>query len=235
MATDHNEQHEQHQHDHPTPPVAFYRKIYFTLLILLVISVVGPFAGIVWITLITAFGIALVKANLVARNFMALRWEKRLMRWLLVATLALMALFYWGVAPDVMEHSGQNWVNTAAMAAVERGVGGEHAEEAEEHVEEAPAEPRAFSAEEEFNTVCAICHGVAGDGTGPAGAALQPPPADFTSADFWGTRNEQRIFDVIKSGAASVGGSPLMVAFGGRYSDEQIRELVDHVTSFRPN
>ncbi len=36
-----------------------YKKIYFTLLALLVVSVAGPFIGILWVTLVTAFGIAL--------------------------------------------------------------------------------------------------------------------------------------------------------------------------------
>jgi hypothetical protein len=40
-----------------------YKKIYLTLLALLVVSVVGPFLGNIWITLITAFGIAIVKAR----------------------------------------------------------------------------------------------------------------------------------------------------------------------------
>ena len=53
------------QHHHPN-----YKKIYITLVILLAISVAGPHLGIVWLTLITAFGIALVKANLVVQNFM---------------------------------------------------------------------------------------------------------------------------------------------------------------------
>lgn len=33
---------------------------------------------------------------------------------------------------------------------------------------------------EMFDGFCASCHGLAGDGTGPAGAALRPPPANFT-------------------------------------------------------
>ena len=49
---------EPHGAHHPN-----YKTIYFTLLGLLVISVVGPFFGIVWVTLVTAFGIALVKAS----------------------------------------------------------------------------------------------------------------------------------------------------------------------------
>jgi len=40
---------------------------------------------------------------------------------------------------------------------------------------------------------------------------------------------------VIRDGAVSVGGSPLMVAWGASFTDEQIGELADHVGSFRPN
>ena len=51
----HGAGHDEHAGHHPN-----YKKIYFTLLILLVISVAGPFFGHVVVTLITAFGIALV-------------------------------------------------------------------------------------------------------------------------------------------------------------------------------
>jgi caa(3)-type oxidase subunit IV len=217
--------------------VRYYRKIYFLLLILLVVSVAGPFLEIVWVTLITAFGIALVKANLVVQNFMHLKWEQRLIRWMLMASVVLMGLFVAGVAPDVMEHEGQLWVNQAAIAAVERGIegepaGGEGAGEAETDV--ADADPAEFSAQAAFNVACAVCHGEAGDGMGPAGAALDPPPADFTDPAFWETRDEERIFTAIRDGAAAVGGSPLMVPWRNSYSDEQIRELAEHVIGFRP-
>ena len=120
-----------------------YKKIYFTLLVHLVVSVAGPFMGIFWVTLITAFGIALVKANLVIQNFMHLREEKRIIKWILVTSLVLMGLMMAGISPDVLRHEGQNWVNYAAQEAVARGIGTgdhggaeEHAEAAEEHVDE---------------------------------------------------------------------------------------------------
>ena len=226
--------------------IRYYRRIYFTLVVLLVISVSGPFLGIAWVTLITAFGIALVKANLVVQNFMQLRWEKRLIRWLLMATLVLMALFVAGVAPDVMKHEGQLWVNVAAMDAVERGIDAEHTEEAEPGASVGEEEPDAegaavsdpgeqpFDAAGQFNFACALCHGIAGDGNGLAGAALDPRPADFTDPAFWATRDDERIFNAIKRGAASVGGSPLMAPWGAAYDDDQIAALVEYVQSFRP-
>jgi caa(3)-type oxidase subunit IV len=230
-----------HVHEQPGHHVD-YKKIYFTLVVLLVVSVAGPFLEILWVTLITAFGIALVKANLVLQNFMHLRWEKRLVKWVLVSSVALMALFVAGVAPDVMRHEGQNWVNVAARDAVVRGLGDEHAEE-EEHVEgetdatDQPVvvtDPAAFNAEGAFNIACATCHGEAGDGAGPAGAALTPSPADFTDPTFWATRDSDRIFDVIKNGAVAVGGSPLMIGWAFTYDDDQIQALTDYVVAFRP-
>ena len=99
-----------------------YKKIYFMLLALLAVSVAGPFVGILWVTLITAFGIALVKANLVIQNFMHLREEKRIVKWVLATSVILMALMMAGVSPDIMRHEGTNWTNVAAQEAVARGI-----------------------------------------------------------------------------------------------------------------
>ena len=86
-----------------------YVKIWGILLVLLVISVVGPMAGIRVVTLITAFGIALVKAYIVAKNFMHLDIEKPIVHWMLLVGLSLMVLLYGALAPDVQKADGQNW------------------------------------------------------------------------------------------------------------------------------
>ena len=72
----------EHAQHHPTPhdedPATEhtrhpnYVSICVILLVLLVISILGPELGIRAVTLITAFGIAVVKAYLVAKNFMHL-------------------------------------------------------------------------------------------------------------------------------------------------------------------
>jgi caa(3)-type oxidase subunit IV len=211
-----------------------YKKIYLTLLGLLVVSVVGPFFGILWLTLLTAFGIAVVKAALVVQNFMHLKWERRLMKWMLATSLVLMALLVAGVSSDVLNHEGRNWENLAAMAAVERGVAGHGVEGLEAEPVPEPG-PVAFNAASTFAVVCASCHGTAGDGTGPAGLALNPRPADFTDPAFWATRDMARIVTVIRDGAAAVGGSPLMVGWSASFSPEQIQQLAEYVATFRPN
>jgi caa(3)-type oxidase subunit IV len=110
-----------------------YLKIYWMLLALFAVSVTGPMIGIKWLTLLTAFGIAVVKAYLVAANFMHLNVEKKYVAYLLCTALAFMFLFYAGVAPDVMNHRGRRWENTAAMNETKRALkahaaGGGHGE-----------------------------------------------------------------------------------------------------------
>ncbi len=87
-----------------------YVKIWAILLVLLAVSLAGPTLEIKIVTLLTAFGVAIVKAYLVAKNFMHLNIEPRYAVYLLCTMLAFMLLFFAGTAPDVMKHEGSNWV-----------------------------------------------------------------------------------------------------------------------------
>ena len=87
-----------------------YFRIWALLLVLLLISFAGPYLGIRTVTLITAFGIAVYKAYLVAKHFMHVNVQPRFVAYLLSTCLVFMLLFYAGAAPDVMEHEGANWV-----------------------------------------------------------------------------------------------------------------------------
>jgi caa(3)-type oxidase subunit IV len=113
-----------------------YVKIWGILVVLLVISVAGPFLGIRVITLITAFGIALVKAYMVAKNFMHLDVEKPIIHWLLAVILVLMVLLFAGVAPDVMKDTGRHWKKDAGFHTLPssgQAGEGEHGHGAENH------------------------------------------------------------------------------------------------------
>ena len=92
-----------------------YVRIWAILAGLLVVSVTGPMLGIRVVTLIAAFGVALVKAYLVAKNFMHLDVEKPIVHWMLAIALVFMVLLYAGVAPDVQKSSGQHWKKTAGF------------------------------------------------------------------------------------------------------------------------
>lgn len=97
-------------HDDHSP--GRYVKIWIILLVLLAISIIGPTLGIQWLTLITAFGIALVKAGMVCAYFMHLNIELKYIWYLLFATLLLLLVLFTGFAPDVMKPSGQRWDST---------------------------------------------------------------------------------------------------------------------------
>jgi caa(3)-type oxidase subunit IV len=104
-----------HAPGHAHGPHRNYVKIWGILVLLLVVSVVGPMFGIRVVTLITAFGIALVKAYMVAKNFMHLDIEKPIVHWILAVALALMVLLYGALAPDVQKGAGQGWKKDAGF------------------------------------------------------------------------------------------------------------------------
>ena len=66
----------------------------------------------------------MVKAFLVAKNFMHVNVEKRWVPYLLVVCIAFIVILFAGVAPDIMNHAGLHWNNDAAKQAVESGMQG---------------------------------------------------------------------------------------------------------------
>lgn len=89
-----------------------YVAIWGVLCVLLGVSVLGPMVGVRLLTLITAFGIAIVKAYMVCKYFMHLSIEKRWVAYILGFMLALMLVFFGGVAPDVLKDEGLRWQKT---------------------------------------------------------------------------------------------------------------------------
>jgi len=105
-----------------------YVKIWAILVGLLAVSLIGPMFEITAVTLITAFGIALIKASLVAAYFMHLNLEKRYIRYMLYSMLLMVALFFAGTAPDVMKAGGLRWENQSVRGYIE-----EHTTYADQH------------------------------------------------------------------------------------------------------
>ncbi|HXH28375.1 MAG TPA: cytochrome c [Candidatus Polarisedimenticolia bacterium] len=90
-----------------------------------------------------------------------------------------------------------------------------------------------------FTTNCASCHGDSGKGNGPVGAALQPPPRDFTKAEFkfdtdgdGKTGTDADLKNVITQGAAAFGGSPLMAPWP-TLSDADIANVIAFIRTFK--
>lgn len=115
-------------HNHPN-----YFKIYLLLLVLFVISVLGPELAH-WLdmegpsrlilVLVTAFGIALVKAYYVLAYFMHLKFEKIYAPYILLSMVSLLFVFYFGTATDAGKSEGHNWVKHYVEPEVAAGEGG---------------------------------------------------------------------------------------------------------------
>ena len=104
-------EHAEHAEHHHTDYVTIWKY----LVVLLVVSVIGPMFEIPVLTLVTAFGIAGVKAYLVVKHFMHLNVERRYVAYFVGTALIFMFLFYAGTSADVMNHTGRNWSNVAAQ------------------------------------------------------------------------------------------------------------------------
>ncbi len=74
----------------------------------------------------------------------------------------------------------------------------------------AASSPAAAEAKQIFSTRCTPCHGSDGSGNGPAAAALNPKPRDYSSKEWQGTVTDETIDKAIIGGGPAIGKSPLM-------------------------
>lgn len=82
-----------------------------------------------------------------------------------------------------------------------------------------------------YKTYCMSCHGEKGDGTGPAAAALNPKPRNFTDKVYMKTLTDDYIVKVITEGGQAVGKSPLMVSWKAVLKPEEIKDVAAYVRS----
>ena len=61
-----------------------------------------------------------------------------------------------------------------------------------------------------FDNTCAICHGPAGLGDGPASANLNPKPRNYSDKAWQGSVTDADLRTIILQGGAGVGKSPTM-------------------------
>jgi mono/diheme cytochrome c family protein len=85
-----------------------------------------------------------------------------------------------------------------------------------------------------YNGSCWVCHGANGNGKGPAGVNLDPPPRDFTAPTFRIEGREEEVYRAIYLGPAQAfHGSPNMPEWGTRLSEQQIRDVMEYLKTFQ--
>jgi len=90
-----------------------------------------------------------------------------------------------------------------------------------------------------YETNCLSCHGATGKGDGPVGAALQPPPRDFSKGEFkfdadkdGKAGTDADLMLVISQGAAAFGGSAMMAPWG-HLSEQDRADLVAYIHTLK--
>ena len=84
-----------------------------------------------------------------------------------------------------------------------------------------------------FAERCAVCHGVDGDGAGPAAASLNPKPANFRSRKWQSSMSDERIAKIIVNGGTSVGLSASMASNPDLEGQpDVVAALVEHIRKF---
>ena len=80
-----------------------------------------------------------------------------------------------------------------------------------------------------YSTICFTCHGEKGDGKGPAGAALNPPPANFTDAAMMKDMTDGELFWKISKGDGKT-----MASYEKQSSETDRWNLVNYIRTFAP-
>lgn len=87
-----------------------------------------------------------------------------------------------------------------------------------------------------YGRYCASCHGVDGDGKGPAGVSLRPPPRDFRSGEFTykstpgdALPTHEDLRELIRKGVSERG----MPGWAG-LRDEDLDALAHYLKTFSP-
>lgn len=82
-----------------------------------------------------------------------------------------------------------------------------------------------------FTDNCASCHGDGGKGDGPAGASLDPKPANLTVVAP--TLADDRIFWIVSEGGAAAGKSASMASWKGTLSSDEIWQAITYVRTLK--
>jgi cytochrome c oxidase cbb3-type subunit 3 len=87
------------------------------------------------------------------------------------------------------------------------------------------------AAVDNYKTYCVQCHGMEGNGKGINIRDMSVSPRDHTDAKAMSGRSDDLLFKAIKEGGDSVSKSVLMPPWGATLSDDEIKDMVQHLRS----
>lgn len=77
-----------------------------------------------------------------------------------------------------------------------------------------------------YKTFCASCHGETGCGDGPLASTLDPKPARHCDGERMNGIEDEYLVEIITRGGYALDKSPMMAAWGGNLSPQEIQDVV---------
>ncbi len=88
--------------------------------------------------------------------------------------------------------------------------------------------------EQVYTASCTACHGAEGKGDGPAAAALDPHPADFTNAEIMNSMSDTYLFWRISEGGTMEPFNSSMPPWKQSLTEEQRWQVILYLRTFTP-
>ena len=201
-----------------------YLFVWVALLILTIITVNVAYHNFgVW-NIVVAMGIATLKATLVCLYFMHLKYDNRVNQVVFAASFVFLAIF---VALTASDELFRPLATAVKVAAVEPPASQQAARMNELRL----STPELIAkGKTTFLAQCQACHGAEGKGDGPAAAALNPKPRNFTSGYWKQGGTPTQVFKTISGG---ISGTPMAPFSSLSLFDRWT--LVHFVRSLSPN
>ncbi len=187
-----------HGHGHYIIPDATIYKTLVALLVLTGITVGLSYVHLGTFNFVIGIVVATAKALLVASIFMNLSHDDKSNSVIFASAFIFLAIFLSLTAPDFL-FRGDVFTEGKQIMLPVKGIS--QFKRPWEPTPEIVAHGKAI-----FMQQCVACHGAEGKGDGPAAAALNPHPRNFTSAEGWGNgRKPSQIFKTLKEGRPGTG------------------------------
>lgn len=203
------------KHDHRKT----YWKIWAALIFMTVITVWTSYYDFGTMNIAVAMGIATTKAALVALFFMHLKYDNKVIIVTFISSFVFLGIFVGLTASDLLDREV-----TEPLKAAESGSGADLGDVAKLAK---PTPELIADGGKLYATNCVSCHGTDGHGNGPAAAAFNPKPRDFTSGEWRQGGKPSQIFHTLGTGFGS------MPSFAALSADQRWA-LVHFVRSLSP-
>jgi caa(3)-type oxidase subunit IV len=185
--------HDQHEKTlHHVVPFPVYYRIFGALITLTVVTVLTSYIDFGGSTnIVIAMAIASVKALLVVLFFMGLRYDGQENNVVFFCSFVFLSIFVGLTSSDLFYRFDTQPVKVDASELPPTG---------------GPVDVKKLAAaspdlqkkgQSVFSQQCISCHGANGQGDGPAAAALNPKPRNFTSAEGW--KNGRTVSGIMKT------------------------------------